>query len=502
MSVDEVMLGLRSMDPAISVCLVLLVLVLILLICLMVVCVRNKKVCRDIADCVAQASEESVAGFQKIDARLEAGATEARMADGMTMQHLAGIKATAESIATSTADLGRQVRADMQSTRGEVDKKLEEIRHTVDDRLSKTLANQTNALNSALERQSRSIEANTQASTQGLQHVSEVVERQLGSMRDDNAKKLDLMRQTVDEKLQKTLDERMTQSFQQVSTQLEQVYRGLGEMRGLAEGVGDLKRVLSNVKTRGILGEIQLGAILKEILAPEQYAENVVTVPGSSNRVEYAVRLPGEEGDAIWLPIDSKFPADAYEHLREATDHADRSQIDEAWRQLEARLKSEARDIRDKYVAPPNTTNFGIMFLPFEGLYAEVVSRPGLIESLQHEYKVNVCGPSTMAALLNSLQMGFQTVAIQRHTDEIATILRAVEVQIEKYQDYLVKAQKQIRRADSTLDSLITTRTSAIKRKLKSVSSLELPASSEEVLGIEDNSGFFDDESIHEEAER
>lgn len=369
--------------------------------------------------------------------------------------------------------------------------------------VERALGEQSRTVGDALTRQNQVLQASTDASARGLSQVRDAVERQLEGMRQDSAAKLDQMRQTVDEKLQRTLDERMAQSFQQVSAQLEAVYKGLGEMRGLAQGVGDLRRVLSNVKTRGIVGEIQLGAILKEILAPEQYAENVATVAGSDRRVEYAVRLPGEGGETVWLPIDAKFPGDTYERLRAAVESGERAAVEEAWRQLEARLRSEAKDIREKYVAPPDTTSFGILFLPVEGLYAEVVSRPGLIEGLQRDYRVNVCGPSTMAALLNSLQMGFQTVAIQRHTDEIATILRAVEEQIDKYQGMLEKAQRQIQTADRTLDTLITTRTRAIRRKLRSVSSLELPASSESILGI-DGHGLplgVDDEATTDEGE-
>ena len=307
-------------------------------------------------------------------------------------------------------------------------------------------------------------------------------------MRKENEAKLELMRQTVDEKLQKTLDERMTQSFQRVSTQLEQVHQGLGEMRGLAEGVGDLKKVLSGVKTRGIVGEIQLGAILRDILSPEQYEENVATISGSTERVEFAVKLPGESGETVWLPIDSKFPGDTYEHLVDAINAANEEAIAAAKKGLETRIKAEAKDISTKYIAPPETTNFAILFLPFEGLYAEVVSQTGLLEQLQREYRVNVCGPSTMAALLNSLQMGFQSVAIQKHADEIQKVLSAVKTEFETYQAQLEKAQKQIRTAETTIDKILTTRTKAMNRKLRGVTALESLEDAQSTLGLVEGS--------------
>ncbi|MEE0663418.1 MAG: DNA recombination protein RmuC, partial [Collinsella bouchesdurhonensis] len=252
-----------------------------------------------------------------------------------------------------------------------------------------------------------------------LETVRASVEQQLAAIRQDNERQLEQIRRTVDEKLSRTLNDRLAASFKQVSEQLEAVYKGLGDMQSIAAGVGDLKRVLGNVKTRGILGEVQLGAILSQILAPEQYVENVATKPGSTERVEFAVKLPVEAGDPILLPIDSKFPGDAYEHLREAMDASDADAVAAARRILDARIKSEAKDICEKYLSVPETTNFGIMFLPFEGLYAEVVNRPGLIELLSRDYHVNVAGPSTMAALLNSLQMSYQTFRLQKQTDDV-----------------------------------------------------------------------------------
>lgn len=295
----------------------------------------------------------------------------------------------------------------------------------------------------------------------------------LERVRVENARSAEAVRSTMDDKLGRELGEQLTRSFSRVDARLEQVNRGLGEMQGLAQGVGDLKRVLSNVKTRGIVGEVQLGAILREVLAPAQYAENVATVPSSSERVEFAVRIPGEDGSSVWLPIDAKFPGDTFDHLREAQETGDAVAVDAAWRLLEARLRAEAKDIHDKYVAPPATTNFGILFLPFEGLYAEVAGRPGLLERLQRESRVSVAGPSTMAAMLNSLEMGFQAVAIQQRANEVQRVLVDVRTEFAKYVDELAKAQRQLATASRTLDVLATTRTRAMERRLASVTELE-----------------------------
>lgn len=304
-----------------------------------------------------------------------------------------------------------------------------------------------------------------------LEAIRKTVETKLTGIQEDNNKKLDEMRNVVDEKLQKTLEERISKSFELVNTQLEQVYKGLGEMQSLASGVGDLKKVLSNVKTRGILGEIQLGAILEEILSPEQYETNFVTKKGSKNPVEYAVKIPTEDGKGVYLPIDSKFPGDAYINLTEAYESGDRDKVNEAAKILIQRIKSFAKDISDKYIDPPNTTDFGIMFLPFEGLYAEVVNR-GLVEELQRDYRVNIAGPSTMAALLNSLQMGFRTFAIQKRSGEVWEVLGAVKTEFGKFNEVLEKAQKRLEEANSELDKLVGVRTRQIQRKLKSVESL------------------------------
>ena len=278
---------------------------------------------------------------------------------------------------------------------------------------------------------------------------------------------------TVDEKLQKTLEDKMNQSFKLVSERLEEVYKGLGEMQNLATGVGDLKKVLSNVKTRGILGEIQLGAILQEILTPEQYDTEVPTIPGSTNRVEFAVKLPGgTDGEHVYLPIDSKFPGDTYAALQDAYESGSAEAVKAAYKNLEVIIKKCAKDIKEKYIAPPYTTNFAVMFLPFEGLYAEVVNH-GLVEILQNEYKINIAGPSTMAAMLNSLQMGFKTLAIQKRSSEVWQVLGAVKTEFATFEKVLNSAKDRIRKVDEDLDKLVGVRTRQINRKLRDVESLD-----------------------------
>ena len=282
---------------------------------------------------------------------------------------------------------------------------------------------------------------------------------------------LEEIRGTVDEKLQTTLEKRISESFKTVSSQLEQVYKGLGEMQSLANDVGGLKKIMSGVKTRGNLGEYQLAAILAEILAPEQYATNVATVPKSSERVEFAVKLPHEDG-TVYLPIDSKFPAETYAQLRDAQESGDRKAVEAAYKNLEAVIKSEAKDIRTKYVAVPYTTNFAIMFLPAEGLYAEVVSR-GMVELLQRDYQVNVAGPSTMAALLNSLQMGFKTLAIQQKSNYAWEVLGAVKTEFGKFEESLTKMQRYLDSTSKELDNLITTRSNQMSKRLRDVERLD-----------------------------
>ena len=307
---------------------------------------------------------------------------------------------------------------------------------------------------------------------QKLEAIRQTIERRLLALQTENTQKLDEMRMVVDEKLQKTLESKIAQSFQLVNERLEQVHKGLGEMQTLANGVGDLKKVLSNVKTRGMLGEIQLGAILEEILAPEQYMTNAVTKVGSSDRVEYAVKLPIDDGAPVYLPIDSKFPADLYSNLQDAYEAGSPEAIAASILLLTQRIRQEAAKIRDKYIDPPNTTDFAIMFLPFEGLYAEVVNR-GLVEDLQRSYRVNIAGPSTMAALLNSLQMGFRSFAIQKRSSEVWRVLGAVKTEFQKFGNVLASSRKRLQQVDDDLEQLIGTRTRAITRNLRAVEQLD-----------------------------
>ncbi len=308
-----------------------------------------------------------------------------------------------------------------------------------------------------------------------LEQMRVTVENRLKELQEDNNQKLEQMRQTVDEKLHTSLETRLGESFKLVSDRLEMVHKGLGEMQSLAAGVGDLKKVLTNVKTRGIWGEIQLGNILEQVLSPEQYACNVVTRPGSNERVEFAIRLPGQnhgEGE-IWLPIDAKFPQEDYLRLIEASEQGLPDQVEEAGRQLERRIRSEARMVQEKYLAPPYTTDFGIIFLPTESLYAEVVRRPGFLTALQNELRVLVTGPSTMVALLNSLSVGFRTLIIEQRTSEVWDLLGAVKADFSNFGDILDKTKKKLQEASNTIDNA-SRRSRSIEKKLRAVQELPL----------------------------
>ncbi|MEA3416894.1 MAG: DNA recombination protein RmuC [Thermodesulfobacteriota bacterium] len=311
--------------------------------------------------------------------------------------------------------------------------------------------------------------------------VRGTLENQLRSLQEDNSRKLEQMRVIVDEKLQSTLEARLGESFKQVSERLEQVYKGLGEMRSLAAGVGDLKKVLTNVKTRGTWGEIQLGNILEQIFTPDQYGINVATKKNSNDRVEFAIKLPGQGADKeqiVWMPIDSKFPQEDYQRLIDAQEAADKELAERSMRNLEIRIKAEARNIKEKYLDPPNTTDFGIMFLPVEGLYAEVLRMPGLCDFLQREYRINVTGPTTLAALLNSLHMGFRTLAIEKRSSEVWELLGAVKTEFGRFGEVLARTRKKLKEAASTIDQA-QVRTRAIERKLRKVQ--EIPQNGSDV---------------------
>ncbi|HOL21383.1 MAG TPA: DNA recombination protein RmuC [bacterium] len=302
--------------------------------------------------------------------------------------------------------------------------------------------------------------------------ISGTLEKRLYALQEENTKKLDEMRAVVDEKLHSTLEKRLSESFNLVSERLKQVHEGLGEMRSLATDVGDLKKVLANVKTRGILGEIQLGSILESILAPEQYEKNIPTIEGSNEFVEYAIKMPGGE-KPVYLPIDSKFPIEVYYRLIDAYEKGKQEDIQRVYKELETVIKKCAKDIRDKYVSPPSTTDFAILFVPVEGLYAEIVRQPGLFETLQREYKVCVVGPSTFAVFLNSLYMGFRTLTIQKRTSEVWRILADVKKEFDKFGEVLKKAQEKIEGAGKDIETLVGTRTRQIQAKLKSVEGLK-----------------------------
>jgi len=317
----------------------------------------------------------------------------------------------------------------------------------------------------------RHLGALTKSNEEKLEAVRSAVESRLRILQEDNSRKLEQMRAIVDEKLQSTLERRLGESFRQVSERLEAVYKGLGEMRNLATGVGDLKKVLTNVKTRGTWGEIQLGAILEQILAPDQYAVNVQTKKNSDARVEFAIRLPGQDADrdqVVWLPIDAKFPQEDYQRLIDAQDSPNKEAADKAIKNLEIRIKSEARFIKEKYIDPPYTTDFGIMFLPVEGLYAEVLRRPGLCEMLQRDFRIVITGPTTLAALLNSLQMGFRTLAIEKRSSEVWELLGMVKTEFGKFGDVLAKTKKKLQEVSNTIDHA-EIRTRTIERKLRKV---------------------------------
>lgn len=334
---------------------------------------------------------------------------------------------------------------------------------------------------------SKQLQTLTQMNEQKLENIRVSVERQLQLVREDNNNKLEEMRKTVDEKLNDTLERRLGESFKLVSERLELVHKGLGEMQNLATGVGDLKRVLTNVKTRGVWGEIQLENLLEQILTVDQYSKNVATKPGSAERVEFAIKLPGrdEEGTVVWLPIDAKFPQEDYQKLLEAQEQANTLLAEEAGKALESRIKIEARNISQKYISVPHTTEFAILFLPIEGLYAEVLRRPGLCDNLMRNYRVIVTGPTTLAALLNSLQMGFRTLAIEKRSSEVWALLGAVKNEFSKFSDLLDKTHKKLQEASNSIDTAAR-KTRTIERKLKNVQVLP----SEEGKQIGDNSVF------------
>ena len=374
--------------------------------------------------------------------------------------------------------LGRE-RASSRDAREELSRSLSSFGQNISTQMTSIATMQNNQIDSfalQLENFRRTVDESL-ARVQEQQRLAaretrETLEQQLGKLQQDNAAKLEQMRQTVDEKLHATLEQRLSESFKQVSERLELVHKGLGEMQSLAAGVGDLKRVLSNVKNRGVLGEVQLAALLEQILTPEQYETNVATKPDSRDRVEFAIKLPGRDnGSVVWLPLDAKFPTEDYQRLQVAQDAADPVAVEVAAKALEARIRLEAKSIAEKYLAPPATTDFGLLYLPFEGLYAEVLRRPGLFEALQRDFRVTLCGPTTLSALLNSLQMGFRTLAIEKRSSEVWQVLGAVKSEFGRFGEVLANTKRQLQTVANSIDAA-ETRTRQIERKLKDVEAL------------------------------
>lgn len=384
------------------------------------------------------------------------------------------------------AQLRRDIREEMSRSRRETGENIQGSVKRLGEMISQNQRESADMQSRRLAELGRQLADTSMSIEQRLENIRISMENKVTAMTEENNRQLTEMRNTVDEKLQKTLEDRIGRSFRQVSERLEQVTRGLGEMQNLAAGVGDLKKVLSNVKTRGILGEIQLGAILEQILAPGQYEENVA-VKGGSERVEFAVKFPGEGDAPVYLPIDSKFPADAYMNLQTAYDTGDRQLIKAATDNLRNAVLKAARDIRTKYIAPPQTTEFAIMFLPFEGLYAEVL-RLGLVDTLQRDYRINIAGPTTMSAMLNSFQMGFRSIALQKQSGQVWDTLAKVRNEFDKFGDVLIKTQSRMEQTQRDLEALVGVRTRGIQRALKDVSSSgeagELSGVSDEQRGI------------------
>lgn len=377
------------------------------------------------------------------------------------------LKLLQEKIERLERDLRYEISESSRAGRQELQQNLATFQSTQTEQLSllqkhlgDTLSNQIHSL--------------SESNAQRLQEVRHTLDAQLQQLQQTNAAKLDEMRKTVDEKLQSTLEARLSESFKQVAERLEQVHQGLGQMQSLAQGVGDLQRVLTNVKTRGIFGEVQLEALLEQVLTTEQFAKQVETRPRSNQRVDFAIRFPGRGGDngePVWLPVDAKFPREDYERLLDAHDRADPLAAELAAKALESRIRTEARSIAENYLAPPHTTDFAILFLPIESLYAEVLRRPGLMDSLQRDHRVTLAGPTTLLAMLNSLHMGFRTLALEQQASEVWKVLGAVKTEFERYGDWVGKVREQVQKAADTLDRA-DTRSRQMRRALKNVEAL------------------------------
>lgn len=394
------------------------------------------------------------------------------------MSRFIKLEARLEAMEKSIDKLDRTIMEEMLQNREEISGSIKIFNEMIASQMSEISNMQRNQLDIF----SQQLANLTQTNEYRLDRMRDTIEAKLKHLQEDNSKKLDQMRATVDERLSSTLEQRLGESFRLVSERLEMVHKGLGEMQTLASGVGDLKKVLTNVKSRGTWGEIQLGNILEQILTPEQYSKNVATIKDSSERVEFAVKLPGKDernGEAVWLPIDSKFPQEDYQRLLDAQENGNPVKAEEAAKAMELKVKSFARDIRDKYISPPWTTDFGIMFLPTEGLYAEILRRPGLCDCLQREYRIVIAGPTTLIALLNSLQMGFRTLAIEKRSSEVWSLLGAVKTEFGKFGDILDKTRKKLQEASNTIEDAAR-KSRSIGRKLKNVQ--ELASEDSEIL--------------------
>ncbi len=406
---------------------------------------------------------------QKLEAVYNQYSAEAQRNREESAHNLRGVS---DSITQQIYEFARTQQAQLDSFSAQLrnagrieEERMESMRQSVEEKL--------NVYETRMDKISGILDEKLSQNEKRVEQMRQTVENKMEALQKDNNQKLEEMRLTVDEKLHATLDKRLGESFQAVSQRLERVYKGLGEMQTLASDVGNLQRVLTNVKTRGIWGEIQLGALLEQVLAPDQYCGNTTVKPNSTERVEFAVKLPGSDrsGEPVLLPIDAKFPQADYERLLEAIDGGDQAQVEQCGRKLEQAIKLEAKRIQDKYIEPPYTTDFAVMFLPVEGLYAEVLRRPGLFETLQQDHRVVVTGPTTLAALLNSLQMGFKTLAIERRSSEVWVLLGAVKTEFGRFADLLDKTQKQMHQASASIESA-TRKTRTIQRKLRDVQEL------------------------------
>jgi DNA recombination protein RmuC len=393
-------------------------------------------------------------------------------------------------------ELRDEVGRSAQGTRVEIGNALGVLQQTLLHQGQASRETQDLALKRFTDTTSEQLRAMSDANERRIAEIRSTVEQRLATLQQGNEQKLEQMRATVDEKLHATLEARLGESFKQVADRLDQVHRGLGEMQLLAKDVGSLNRVLTNVKTRGIFGEVQLSGLLEQVLTPDQYATNVEAVPGTGARVEFAVKLPGrrDDGTPLWLPIDCKFPREDYERLVDAQERADRPGMELAGRAIEARLRTEARTIREKYVAPPHTTDFGIMFVPTEGLYAEALRRPGLVESMQREYKVMLTGPTTLLATLTSLQMGFRTLALERRSTEVWEVLGAVKTEFAKFGDVLAKTKKKLDEASNSIE-MAERRTRVMTRSLRDVEALPEAQSQSLLPGLQSELDDDDEET-------